>query len=303
MTAILSDVGPEQVEDIIPEHTARAARARSLLALPSLVWWLLFFMVPLGILVVYSFGQLDIITFKMSWGWTIDNYPRIKDPLYLNAIGRSLMLALGATVGTFILGFPVAYYISRQRGRFQQLLIISVLIPFWVSFVIRTYAWINVLDENGPLASGLRRLGLLHGSLGLAYSNKAVLIGMVATYLPLMVLPLFVALERIDDSLIHAASDLGANGRRTMWRVVFPLARPGIASGCLLVGVPAIGEYVIPSILSGGKTLMLGNVIGDQFLTVGDYPFGAALASSFMLALTLFLVIARMRGQGKENVL
>jgi len=303
MTALMSDASAQLADDVVPEHTTRAARARSLLALPSVLWWILFFVVPLGILVVYSFGQLDIITFKMSFGWTFDNYPRIKDPLYLNAIVRSLLLAGGATVGTFVLGFPVAYFISRQRGRAQQLLIVAILVPFWVSFVIRTYAWINVLDENGPLASGLRRIGLLHGSLGLAYTDKAVLIGMIATYLPLMILPLFVALERIDDSLIHAASDLGADGRRTMMRVVLPLARPGIASGCLLVGVPAMGEYVIPSILSGGKVLMLGNVIGDQFLTVGDYPFGAALATSFMLALTVFLVIARMRGQGKEDIL
>ena len=185
----------------------------------------------------------------------------------------------------------------------SNFLIVAILIPFWVSFVIRTYAWINVLDNNGLIATALRSVGLLDGDIGLAYSDKAVLIGMTATYLPLMILPLFVALDRIDDSLLQAAADLGANSRRAMFRVVIPLARPGIAAGCLLVGVPALGEYVIPSILSGGKTLMLGNVIGDQFLSVGDYPFGSALATSFMVVLTLFLVISRARSQGKEDIL
>jgi len=273
------------------------------MALPSLILWLLFLIVPLGILFVYSFGELDIITFKMSFGWTLDNYKRLTDALYLGAITRSLILSAAATALTLALGFPVAYYMSRKSGRIQQLLIVAILIPFWVSFVIRTYAWINVLDNNGLVATALKSVGLLDGDIGLAYSDKAVLIGMTATYLPLMILPLFVALDRIDDSLLQAAADLGANSRRAMLRVVIPLARPGIAAGCLLVGVPALGEYVIPSILSGGKTLMLGNVIGDQFLSVGDYPFGSALATSFMVVLTLFLVISRARSQGKEDIL
>jgi len=281
----------------------RRLTARDTMALPSLILWLLFLMVPLGILFVYSFGQLDIITFKMSFDWTVDNYKRLTDALYLGAIVRSLILSALATVLTLTLGFPVAYYMSRKSGAMQQLLIVAILIPFWVSFVIRTYAWINVLDNNGLIATALRSVGLVDGDIGLAYSDKAVLIGMTATYLPLMILPLFVALDRIDDSLLQAAADLGANSRRAMFRVVIPLARPGIAAGCLLVGVPALGEYVIPSILSGGKTLMLGNVIGDQFLSVGDYPFGSALATSFMVVLTLFLVISRARSQGKEDIL
>jgi ABC-type spermidine/putrescine transport system permease subunit I len=277
--------------------------SRRLLVLPSIGWWVAFFVTPLLVLFVYSFGQLDIITFQMSWGWTLDNYARLGDGLYMGAIVRSLALAAGATVLTFLLGFPVAYYMSRQGGRMQQMLLVAILIPFWVSFVIRTYAWISVLDDQGPLAWVLRSVGLAEGGLGLAYSDTAVLIGMTATYLPLMILPLFVALDRIDDALLHAAADLGANSRRTMWRVIVPLARPGIAAGCLLVGVPALGEYVIPSILSGGKTLMLGNVIGEQFLSVGDYPFGAALATTFMVVITGFLVIGRARSARREDIL
>lgn len=295
---------PPDAPPLEPRRSGRRfAATRRLLVLPSVGWWLAFFVTPLAVLFVYSFGQLDIITFQMSWGWTLDNYGRLNDGLYMGAIVRSLLLAGGATILTFALGFPVAYFMSRQRGKLQQLLIVAILVPFWVSFVIRTYAWISVLDDQGPLAAALRLVGLADDGLGLAYTDKAVLIGMTATYLPLMILPLFVALDRIDNSLLHAAADLGANSRRTMWRVILPLARPGIAAGCLLVGVPALGEYVIPSILSGGKTLMLGNVIGEQFLTVGDYPFGSALATTFMVVLTAFIVVGRARSAGREDIL
>jgi spermidine/putrescine transport system permease protein len=300
---ITTDRPSQPAADPDPELRPTRNRARALLVAPSIVLWVLLFAVPLGILVVYSFGQLDIITFKMSFGWTLSNYPKLTSSLYMGSIFRSLILSVSATAACFVLGFPVAYFISRQRGRIQQLLVVLILVPFWVSFVIRTYAWINVLSDHGPFANALRNLGILHGDVGLAYTSKAVLIGMTATYLPLMILPLFVALERIDSSLEHAAADLGANSRRTMWRVVIPLARPGIAAGCLLVFVPALGEYVIPSILGGGKTLMLGNVIADQFQNVGDYPFGAALATSFMAVLTVFLLITRMRSRGEETVL
>jgi len=276
---------------------------RHILAVPALGWWLLLFVAPLALLLVYSFGQLDIITFKLSFGWTLENYAALNNSLYLNTILRSLVLAVSATLGCLALGFPVAFFMSRQQPRMQRLLILAILLPFWASFVIRTYAWINVLDDNGPIAGALRAVGLLHGDLGLVYTSKAIAIGMIATYLPLMILPLFVALERIDQSLLAAASDLGASSRRTFRRVLVPLAKPGIYAGCLLVGVPATGEYVIPAILGGGKTLMLGNIIGDQFLTTGNYPFGAALATSFMLVLTIFLVLVRRRQTAAEVVL
>ncbi len=284
----------------VAERTSGSRFGRHLLAVPALAWWALLFAAPLLLLVVYSFGQLDIITFRISFGWTLENYARLNDSLYLQTIGRSLLLALGATAGCLALGFPVAFFMSRQGPAMQRLLVLAVLLPFWASFVIRTYAWINVLDDQGPIADALRSIHLLHGDLGLVYTPLGIAIGMTATYLPLMILPLFVALERVPPALLQAAADLGASNLRTMLRVVLPLAKPGIYAGCLLVGVPATGEYVIPTILGGGKTLMLGNVIADQFQTTGDYPFGAALAASFMVVLTVFLILVRRRQNASE---
>jgi spermidine/putrescine transport system permease protein len=273
----------------------RQGLSRHLLALPSFGWWLAFFVAPLAVLVLFSFGKINIITFKISFGWTVDNYVNIADSLYLQSIGRSLALSAAVTAGCLLIGFPVALYISKQSPRVQRLLLTAIIIPFWTSFLIRTYAWLDLLSEQGPLADVLRTLGLIRGDLNILFSSTAVGIGILYTYLPLMILPLYVALERIDPRLHEAASDLGAGSRRVLRRVTIPLAAPGIVAGCLLVGIPATGEYVVPAILGGGKTLMFGNVLADQFTIVGDYPFGSALAASFMAIMTIFLVLARRR--------
>jgi spermidine/putrescine transport system permease protein len=276
--------------------------SRSLLALPALGWTLAFFLAPLILLGLYSFGEISIITFEVDWGWTLDNYTRIFDELYLRPILRSLLLSAAATLLCLLLGFPVALWIARLEGRLQTLALVMVMIPFWSSFVVRTYALVNLLADGGPLATLISWLHLGDDSPGILYSSPAIAIGIVYSYLPLMILPLFVALERIDPNLLHAAHDLGASRWRSFRRVVLPLAAPGIIAGCILVGVPATGEYVIPAILGGEKTLMLGNVIADQFLKVGDYPFGSAMAMSLMVLLTVILVFARARLRRYEEV-
>jgi ABC-type spermidine/putrescine transport system permease subunit I len=268
---------------------------RTLLAFPGFAWTGLFFAAPLLLLLVYSFGQINIFTFQVNWGWTLDSYRRLDNGLYLDPIARSLVLSLGATILCLLIGFPVALWISRLSGRAQTLALVAVMIPFWSSFVVRTYALVNLLGDGGPLADLLHRLHLASDSPGLLYTPTAIAIGIVYSYLPLMILPLFVALERIDPSLLAAAADLGAAGHRVFRRVVLPLAAPGIVAGCILVGVPATGEYTIPAILGGDKTLMVGNVIADQFLKVGDYPFGSALAMMLMAVLTVILVLTRGR--------
>jgi ABC-type spermidine/putrescine transport system permease subunit I len=270
-----------------------------LLGLPTAVWVAAFFLAPLGLLTVYSFGAIDTLTLKVSFGWTLANYGRIADGLYLHAIFRSLLLSIGATFACLIIGFPVAYFISRARGSVQTILLVAILVPFWTSFVIRTYALITILQDGGPVARGIQHLGL--GSPNILYTQSAIFVGLVYNYLPLMVIPLFVALERIDASLQEAARDLGASGIRTLTRVVIPLALPGIVAGCILVGIPATGEYVIPVLLGGGKTLMFGNVVADQFLNVGDYPFGAALATVFMVVMTAILVASRQWLRPRES--
>lgn len=292
-------LAPDRVSE--PARSGRrASGGRSLLALPSFGWTLLFFLAPLGFLFAYSFGEIDIITFKVSWGWTLDNYANVFDPLYAGAIRRSVLLSVSATAGALVIGFPIAYHISLQRGRRQLLLLLAVMVPFWTSFLVRTYAMTNLLGNGGPVATVWGWFG--GGDLNLLYTPTAIGLGILYSYLPLMVLPLFVALERIDPAVRDAAADLGANGWRMLWRVVVPLAMPGIIAGCILVGVPATGEYVVPAILGGGKTLMYGNVVADQFQTVGDYPFGAALSMTLMAVLTVVVLVLRRLGAQAEAV-
>jgi ABC-type spermidine/putrescine transport system permease subunit I len=272
----------------VSERHLRLRGGSRVLVFPAFGWTAVFFIAPLGLLIAYSVGQIDIITFTVHWGWTLDSYRQVFQSLYLSAIERSLLLSTTATLACLVVGFPVAYYISLQRGRRQLLLLLAIMVPFWTSFLVRTYAMTNLLEY--------RALG--NGSL--LYTPLAVGLGIFYSYLPLMILPLFVALERIDPSLRESAADLGANGIRRLRRVILPLATPGIVAGCILVGVPSTGEYVIPQILGGGKVLMFGNVVADQFQTTGDYPFGAALAVTLMTGLTVLVLVARRAGERRQ---
>lgn len=256
---------------------------------------MLFFVAPLVLLLLYSFGTINVLTYDVQFGWTTSNYSQVFQGLYLDAILRSLLLSGAATAACLLIGFPVAYTIARARGRWQLVLLLMVMVPFWTSFVVRTYGVFNLIGDSGPLAQGLRSLHLVKGNIHLLFTPLGVAIGIVYSYLPLMILPLYVALERIDPALLDAANDLGATPRRVLWRVILPLALPGIAAGCVLVGIPAAGEYVIPQILGGGKTLMVGNVVADQFLDIGNYPFGAALAIVLTLIVMIVLVVLRSR--------
>jgi spermidine/putrescine transport system permease protein len=266
---------------------------RGALALPTAAYVAAFFVVPLVVIAVYSFAKVDLVTFDISFAWNLSNYRHIRDPLYFDTLVRSIELSLGATLGCLVLGFPLAYFISRQSRAWQRVLLVFVIVPFWTSFIVRTYATVNLLEGHGPLADLLQTLHLIHGPLQVLYTPRAVAIGIIYSYLPLMVLPIYVALERIDDELLAAAADLGASPRRVFRRVTLPLAMPGVAVGCVIVGIPALGEYVIPEILGGGKTLMLGNVITDQFLTVGNIPFGSAIAVVLMAVMAVVLVATR----------
>jgi ABC-type spermidine/putrescine transport system permease subunit I len=288
---------PSESDPQVQRPARRAGRlARHALLLPSGAWTLLFFLGPMVLLVVYSLGTIDLLTFQVSFGWTLSNYSEVFSDLYMTTVGRSLLLSTGATLGCLLVGFPLAYAISRQRGRWQTFLLVAVMIPFWTSFVVRTYGLVNLLDDKGPLADLLGWLGIAE-SVHLLYTPWGIAIGMVYTYLPLMVLPLFVALERIDPSLLSAARDLGTPPRRVFRRIVLPLAAPGIVAGCVLVGVPATGEYVVPEILGGGKTLMYGNVVASQFEGLGNYPFGSALAVTLTALVTVIVFVSRRRAQ------
>jgi ABC-type spermidine/putrescine transport system permease subunit I len=262
---------------------------RTILAIPTVGWVALFFAIPLGIVLVYSFATINLVTFSTTFGWTWSNYSQVFNSLYLGTLVRSVLLSLSATAGCLLLGFPLAYFISRQPLRAQRLLLLLVIIPFWTSFIVRTYAIENLLGPGGPVDHLATLLGFRNG-LVLLYTPAAIGIGILYSYLPLMVLPIYVSLERIDASMLDAAGDLGARPRRAFRRVTVPLAAPGILVGCVIVGIPALGEYVIPEVLGGGKTLMLGNVISYQFLSTGDTPFGSAIAVVLMLAMAVALL-------------
>jgi ABC-type spermidine/putrescine transport system permease subunit I len=263
-------------------QTSRRTGAGHLLLLPTVLVVVACFVAPLALTAVYSLGTSDLVTFETRFGWTLGNYASLSRGLYLGAIVRSLVLSATATVLCAVIAIPLAYFIVEQRRKLQMLLLLAVIVPFWTSFLIRTYAWVNILQNGGPLEYILQRVGLVHGPLNVLNSPVAIAVGIVFSYLPLMVLPVYVALERRDPAVLEAAGDLGAHGAGLVWRVVVPLARPGIIAGCILVGIPATGEFVIPAILGGGKTLMLGNVIGTQFLEVGDLALGSAMAMALM---------------------
>ena len=267
-------------------RAAAGPRYPAWLAVPAGGWYAFFFLAPLTILAVFSFSE--VVGFgSISYHLNVGNYRRLWDPLYGKVFLRTLELALIGTAGTALLGFPLAYYLARFARR-KGLLLLLVVVPFWTSFLIRTYAWLIILDPSFPLFRGLSRLGV-HTSL--VYTPTAVDIGVVYTYLPLMVLPLYATLERMDWSLVDAAQDLGDSPLRAFRRVTLPLARPGMLAGSLLVFIPMMGEYLNPVILGGDKTEYVGNLITEEFLDARDWPFGSATAMVLVGALTVAIVV------------
>jgi len=248
----------------------------------------LLFWAPMLIIVGYSLRMRGAYG-GVEDAWTLENYARLADPLYLIILVRSVVMAAVATALCLLFGFPLAYFISRApryRGLYLQL----VILPFWTSFLVRTYAWIFLLRDTGLFNTVLMRTGLITEPLPLLYNNGAVLLGLVYGYLPFMVLPLYATLERIDRSLFEASADLGAHPWRTLWHVTLPLSAPGMRAGCILVFIPSLGAYLTPDLLGGAKTVMIGNLVQNQFTTARDWPFGSALSLVLMMLVTLLVV-------------
>lgn len=259
------------------------------LLFPAGFWLVFFFLVPLGIVLVYSFVLRGVYG-GVEWTGTLENYARALDPLYAKILWRSLVIALFTTIFCLLCGYPLAYFIAFAPERWKNLLLILLIIPFWTNFLIRTYSWIVILQEEGLINSLLLSMGIIRQPLNLLYTMKSIMIGMVYGYLPFMVLPLYSSLEKLQPSLLEASMDLGANRLRTFLHVTLPLTAPGIAAGVMLVFIPTIGEFVIPDLLGGAKTVLVGNVITNQFLTARDWPFGAAI--------TFILVVFVLVGLG-----
>ena len=261
-----------------------------LLAIPAAAWLIGFLLVPLFFILVYSFARRGTYG-SVEFGFTLGNYARSWEWIYLQVFFSSLKLALLTSVFCLCLGFPVAYIMARAQPRIRSVLLLLVVVPFWTNFVVRTYALRVLLAENGPLNSFALSIGLISEPISFLNTSAAVWMGMVTNYLPFTVLPLYVALEKFDFALLDAARDLGAGSWEAFRFVMLPLIRPGIVTGFLFVFAPALGEFVIPDLMGGARTLLLGNLVTDQFLKSRDWPFGSALSLLLILIVMLNLTV------------
>jgi spermidine/putrescine transport system permease protein len=267
-------------------------RLRAWFLAPSWAVMLSLFLFPMLIVLAYSLltrGTYGGISSPVS----LESYQRFADPIYLGILWRSFWIAGASTVISLLLGFPLALFISRA-GKRKNLYLSLVILPFWTSFLVRTYAWMFLLRDTGLVNSTLQKLGIIHDPLPLLYNDGAVILGLVYGYLPFMVLPLFGTLERLDRNLLEAAADLGARPWTTLLRVVLPLSAPGIRAGVILVFIPCLGAYLTPDLLGGGKSVMIGNLIQNQFTNARDWPFGSAISLALM-AVVMLLLIAFVR--------
>jgi len=273
-------------------------------------WLLLFFLAPFFIIVKISLANplvaLPPFTPMFDWaanGWdqlqaTFDNYLFLfQDPYYVTIYLNSLKMAAISALLCLLLGYPMAYFISRQPARRRSILLLAVILPFWISFLLRVYAWIGLLNTNGVINSLLQWAGLIDQPLSLIYNDFAVYLGIVYSYLPFMILPLYANLEKLDTDLEEAAADLGARRWQVFVDVTLPLSLPGIIAGSLLVFIPAIGEFIIPALLGGSDTLMIGRALWDEFFINRDWP----VASAVSVVLLLILVLPMMWFQKVQN--
>lgn len=258
----------------------------------------IFFFFPLLIMLLYSFAQRDTyggIRVIQDWGqylrsaeW-ISNYVRSFEPIYVEIYFRSLWMAILTTALCLLIGYPISYFIAlRVKPSWKNTLLTMVIIPFWTSFLIRTYAWIIILRSEGLINQLLMGIGLIQSPIEtLLYSQFAVMLGLVYGELPFMILPLYASIEKLDTSLLEAANDLGANSFWTFFKVTVPLTMPGIAAGIILVFIPTIGTFITPDLLGGAKSILVGNLIQNQFAIARDKPFGSAIC----FGLTAFVLI------------
>ena len=254
---------------------------RSWAAYPYILWIVVFTIIPLGLLLYFS------LTYKTQSGvsFSLDNFRRFFEPIYFKVLIRSLILAAVSTFFCLILGYPAAWILAKSHIKTKNTLILLMVLPMWMNFLLRTYAWLTLLERKGFINTLLGTVGI--PPLSLLYNEFAVVLGMVYNLIPFMVLPVYTVLSKIDNSLIEAAEDLGANPKTTFWKVVFPLSLPGVISGVTMVFMPAVTTFVISRLLGGGQYTLIGNLIEQQFLTVGDWNFGSAISVVMMLIILI----------------
>lgn len=281
----------------------RAGRKKlALMALltPPTLFLAVFFLAPLAIMVVYSFLEPGLyggvvwtfydLNYGRILGWANSQYEKF-DPVYLRIFFRSVRLALTTVLLSLLICYPAAFWISRMPASWKTFFIFLITLPFFVSLVVRLFAWVLILRPTGFLNQALMGIGLITEPLDLIFTNTAVVLGMVYVFIPFMFLPLYASIEKLDMSMIEASADLGATRFQTFRRVIFPMTLPGVIGGSIIVFIPSLGNFIVPSVLGGAKVLMIGNLIEQQFLSARNWPFGAALGMIVMAAVLALLVI------------
>lgn len=256
-----------------------------LLALPAYIYIVLFFALPLLIVVVYSFATRNRFGGTDLSGWNLEAYEKLGEPIVRDILFRSIWLALLTTVICLLVAYPFAYFLATRTPTVRNIMLVFVMIPFWSNFLVRNYAWRVLLGNDGPASQLTETVGL--GETTILFTPTAVVLGLVYGFLPFMILPLYASIERLDWSLVEAGRDLGATGFQTFRAVTLPLSRPGVIAGCILVFVPSLGAYVTPEILGGAKTTLLGSYIVTQFLTARNWPVGASVSTVLMIVMLL----------------
>lgn len=256
------------------------------------LWLSLFALLPILLVLITSFLENDPVKL-VSWKFTLQNYIALINPLYLKVFLRSFLIAGLCTLICLCLGYPFAYILARLKSKYKSLLLFLVIIPFWTSSLIRTYAIISILKAKGLLNTILLSLGIIHQPLSILYTGTAVMIGLVYSLLPFMILPLYANIEKLDIQFIDAARDLGANTVIIFMRVILPLTLPGIVGGIILVFLPAMSMFYIPDILGGAKSLLVGNLIQNEFLSAHNWPLGSAVSMVLTLSMGLLLLVYR----------
>jgi spermidine/putrescine transport system permease protein len=273
----------------------------AVLLLPGMAWLVVFFALPLAIIFVVSLGSRD-----QYGGVVLDvlggsNYVRALEPDFLPTVANSLRYASLTTILTIVISYPIAYWISRYGGRRKLLLLVLVMLPFWTSWVIRTYAWMIILGDSGVLNGILESLGVVDEPIMLLNTDLAVVLGMTYGFLPFAILPLYVSIDRLDPSLTAAARDLYASGRAAFWHVTLPLTMPGVIAAALLTFIPAIGDFVTPDLLGGAQTITIAKVIQNLFMSSKDWPFGAALGF-LLIVVTVVGTVGTLRILRREVI-
>ncbi|MDO5407912.1 MAG: ABC transporter permease [Eubacteriales bacterium] len=268
----------------------------SQLAIPYIVWAAMMLLLPMALIALYS--VTDQGNSIVSFSFTLEHYNKFfTDPDFLLVLWRSILIAVKTTVICLLLGYPLAFFIARSNDRIQNILVLGITIPMWINMLVRTYAWIGLLSEGGLVSRLLGLIGM--GDVELLYTEGAVLLGMVYNFLPFMILQINTSLCKMDNSLLEAASDLGANRVQTFMRVTFPLSLPGVINGITLVFLPAVSSFFIPKLLGGGQYFLIGNLIENQFITAGEWNFGSAI--SMIMAVIMMLLMMAVRQTERHN--